>query len=228
MSDEKTSCPSNDLLINVFFAPTSDEEKEALVDHIFACPFCRIKFEALESLGRQLKAKEANFPDEALTSSEAKAFNKMAKRQLREIEKPKQPISFYFMRKKTAFAAVALVVLIISGFIVFKPFSQSDIFRDTPSREFRVLEPKGIVESPPMRFHWTDYPGSDGYFLQIVDENLRTVMTVSEQTTSYSLKDDPSKIFERGKYYFWSVMAKSDDGIQLAIARESFIIKGPS
>jgi len=229
MNKKMNSCPSNETFEKAFFSSLTDEEQEAFIDHIFSCHKCRIKFEALESLGRQLRPKESDFSDEPLTNAETKAVHKMARQQIGEILGRKEPSVSFIYRYRTAWiTAACFVVLIITGMLILNPFSQKSVFRDTVNNDFRLLEPKGILKSPPIEFQWTPYPNAESYIFKLVDENLRTVIRTSNPAEIQALKDDANKIFERGKYYFWSVEARSDDGIVLAVAREYFIIKTPA
>ena len=64
------TCPEDSIFILAILGDLPMEEKEGFIDHVFICPECRLKFEALNSLRRDLQKKENDFSQEALTKDE--------------------------------------------------------------------------------------------------------------------------------------------------------------
>ena len=229
MKKEITSCPSNDTFERAFLGQMNDEEREAFVDHVFACHKCRIKFEALESLGRRLKNKEGEFAGEGLTMAERRALRKMGKQRICELKEGKS--GRYFSLSSPArcivVAASAFLLLILGGFLLFGPLSQKNYFRDSSSHKFRLTEPKGMIENPPTRFVWIPCEGADIYDFKIIDEDLQTLIHAGTQKTSFALDAATQMKLKRGKKYIWSVEAIAEDSTRLSITRDYFVIKRP-
>ena len=229
MKKEKNSCPSDVAFEELFSNQLSDEGKKVLIDHIFSCPKCRIKFQSLKFLKLQLQNKEGEFPSESLTMAERRALRKMGRQRLRELKGGKNGRYFSLSSpaRRIVVAASAFLLLILGGFLLFGPLSQKNSFRDIGSHKFRLIEPKGIIENLPTRFVWIPCEGADTYSFEIIDEDLKTIISVATQKTSFALDVAALMKLERGKKYIWSVEASADDGTRLSIARDYFLIKRP-
>ena len=223
-------CPRKEEFLRFFLNEMSLDEKESFVDHAFSCPDCRIKFEVLVPLSRELREKTAEIDGLAFTAAERKEFKKLCKARLRELKKAKRPAFRLIPRRVFAgvlVGALALLVLFVAYRFLLMTSAPGNIARSTTGEKVQLIEPKGSLMGPPSGFAWKPYQGADIYMFKLVDEDLRTLV-VSKPTyaPSYSLPEGIKKQLEPGKRYLWSVEVMDDDNKKIAFAQEFFVIKG--
>jgi hypothetical protein len=224
------TCPEDSIFIQAILGNLPMEKKEGFINHVFSCPECRLKFEALNSLRRDLQNKADDFSQEALTKGEEREFRKICKERLRELKKESKPLNLIFHRFKpsSVFIAASFAVLIcIAGFFL-QSLVRQKASRASGNNEIRLIEPLGKVKSTPTVFRWSPLKRADGYDIKIVDEELRTIVTGGNHVPFFKLNDDFRKYFIRGKTYIWSVEAHDNENNPITFAQGHFIIEIPS
>jgi len=232
MRKKTATCPKDDSFQRAFLHELSDEEKETFLDHVFACPTCRLKFEALKSLDRELREKGGEISGAALSSAERKAFLKMSAVRFREIKnevrkKGKPAFSDFPHRLGTRPVIVisCLILMVLAGYFIF---SRYEAYREGKGGRLQLIEPKGTVKDPPTVFSWKAYKNAEVYIFKLIDEDLQTLEIEHIKTTSYVLDETAKRKLEKEKNYIWTVEAQDNDLNRLAVAQERFIIKYPS
>lgn len=226
---KKMICPEDSVFIHAILGDLPSEKKEGFIDHVFGCPECRLKFEALNSINRDLQNKAKDISQEALTKVEERAFRKICKERLRELKRKSRPSIPIFHRVKPSsifVGAFALLIICVAGYFLQSLLKQK-VWRVSGNNEIHLIEPTGKVKSIPTVFRWSPLKIADGYHIQITDEDLQTIVKENSNVPFFKLDESLRKNFVRGKIYVWSVEAHDDDYKRLALAQGHFIIEIP-
>lgn len=230
MKHEKIKCIDNKTFLEVFLDKARIGQKDQFVDHIFTCPECRLKFETLTSLRRQLRTLEKELPCAALSEAEEKTFREMAKARLREF-RGKPPKNFFNSGRLRLFrflsTSAAIVIFCLAGYLLFNSVVKPKSFRTPDNGKVHLIEPKGIIKAVPTLFRWSPVEGADLYDFKIMNDDLQTIYEDGVSHTYIQLSEEIRKRIEGGKAYIWSIAAIGDDEKRLSFSQEHFIIETP-
>ncbi len=214
MDENRMTCPTDEALAR-FFGRTADrDEVEACADHIRACPRCRLRLEALQAVESELAARLGEFVPLARRSLNAQRATAGVPPAARRRWAP------------AAAAALLLVTAAAGVLLVLRPAGRTpEILRSGRLSPLSLIEPKGTLAQAPTAFRWSAVRGADGYFFELFDEALETVIPKFKVTDlGITLTPDQRAGLRPGRTYIWSVEAYGDDGITIEIARQSFVI----
>jgi hypothetical protein len=228
MKKNKVGCVSHKTFIQIFLGDLKPDKKAKIVDHIFSCPECRMKFETLNSLTRKFREKEKELPAEALTAADARELRKATRLKLREMKKSlKQPARFYLARRPVLILAVssAVVIVCLSVLVYLKSPLGQKTFRAPEGKKLALIEPRGRIKSVPTILNWRPIERADGYIIKIVDEDLKTIFKGDAEKPPYILNEGIWEKFAREKKYIWAIHAYDDNNNIIAQAKAYFIIE---
>ena len=228
MKTKSRACPNDDVFLRVFLKGSDENEQETFIDHVFFCPRCRIKFDVLRSLGQDLKITMDDFPEVAFNPQEAKAFMKLARVRIREIESAgrKAPLKA-FLRKpnRLVWAVPALLGIILAGYFLVLKLPKSSSLRTPDESGIQLIAPRGRLTEAPSVFSWKPYDNTDRYFYKLVDEDLNTVFAGNTKGNTFVIDEGLRRKLVKGRTYLWSVEARADDTALISMAKETFIIR---
>jgi hypothetical protein len=217
MDDARTNCPSDAALIRFFSREAGRAEIEALADHVRLCPRCRDRFEALRLVGAEVLSRREEFLG-------------LAGKSLREIKRAAKSTSPRGLRRWAPNAAAALLTVaaaIAAFLLILKPPAQDGTLRGPASAHLRLISPVGRLAQAPTVFRWSEVPGADSYFFELIEDTLETIVPLTDfPSTSCVLPPRARAKMHPGRTYIWSVEARSDDGFKIESTRQSFIFSG--
>jgi len=230
MKQEKAKCIENKTFLEVFLNGAEIGQKDRFIDHIFSCPKCRLKFETLNALRRELRRIEEEFPCAILSPAEEKAFRKMAKARLRE-NSGKPPKDFFNSGRLRLFrllsASAAIVIFCLAGYLLFNSIVKQKSFRAPHNGNVHLMDPKGTLKAVPSLFRWSRVENADAYNFKIIGDDLQTIYEDYVSQTSLLLSEETRNKIKEGKVYIWSIEAIGDDGGRISFSQEHFIIGIP-
>jgi hypothetical protein len=228
MKTKSKACPNDDVFLRVFLKGSDENEQETFIDHVFFCSRCRIKFDVLRSLGQDLKITMDDFPKVAFNPQEAKAFRKLARARIREIESAgrKAPLKA-FLRKpnRLVWAAPALLAVILAAYFLVLKLPKSSSLRTPGESGIQLIAPRGSLAEAPSVFSWKPYDNADSYYYKLVDEDLNTVFAGNTNGNMFVIDEDLRRKLVKGRTYLWSVEARTDATALISMAKETFIIR---
>jgi hypothetical protein len=228
MKTKPVACPEDDVFLRVFLESAEESGRETFIDHVFHCGRCRIKFDALQSLGGELKNAEAEFPEAALAPREAKMFRKMANARIREIKSARRrPGGAAFLRrpKTLAWAVPALLTIVLAGYFLCLRLTDNSTMRNSKGSNIQLIAPRGRLTEAPSVFSWKPYDNADRYFYKLVDEDLNTVVSGDTIGRTFIIDNMLRQKLVKGKTYLWSVEARADNEAPIASTKETFVIR---
>jgi hypothetical protein len=230
MKQKKSKCMKNKIFLDIFFMGADFGRQEQFIDHIFSCPECRLKFETLNALRRELRTKEKELPCTTLSAAEAKAFRRMAKSRLRELNE-KQPKPFFNRDRSRLFriltASAALIVFFLAGYFLFHLVIKQKSFRASNSSNVHLIEPLGKLKAIPTFFRWSSVKGTDYYRFKIIDEDLQTICVFGVNQTTIRISESDKNKLNSGKIYIWSIEAHNDEDKVISFSQDYFVIDTP-
>ena len=224
----RNKCPDSKALVNAFLGEMTQKKKASLIKHAFQCPSCRLRFIALQKIQLELEPKINQIPSRKLTGEEAYTLRRLAEERLAEMGGRRETLKMPFhSRYRLVYiaAAVVLVAGISAAIFSGKYFLSQTRSRGSSQEAFRLLEPIGELRSPPIHFSWTAFPDADIYLIQIIDENLSTILSDHAFVPEYTLPKNLATKFQKGKAYLWSIEAMNDNGEKIALTQNYFMIK---
>ncbi len=177
----------------------SAEEKRAFEQHLSDCYSCT---EQLADIYKLTKAVEST-PTPALD----KKYFELAKNII-----PKESKTFYKRAKKkyfavrTAFAAVAAVLVVGIAYLTFDKASDPSRYRTPSDKEsFIELFPENetTLDKNTLNFSWTSVPLSIGYKFLLYDADGKMIWNNLTKDTSLSIA--PHRFIESGSTYLWKI-----------------------
>ncbi len=213
--DNQSKCPDHDVFIGAFMRELPPDELEAFVEHLLVCKKCKLKFDALTDLSKELKDYEG---DVNWTTAELK---KEAFSRLKGFAGHNTPISLW----KLAPIAALLIAVVAVGlyFLMLQPPVTE---RGAPGINLELTHPPVSVDNAPERFEWTAVRGADNYKFELIDDELNTIFRKStdEDKTFLILPQDVRKSLQKGHTYVWKVTADNNEMVQIAEASNFFTI----
>jgi len=221
-------CPGDGELLAYFAGETNESAGKALIDHVFLCRDCRLRFDALRELDTEVAARLANVPETPLDAGEARDLRRMAKNRLRELKsagRRAQGRAPRFGIRTLAWGAPALMVVLLAGyFLVFQGGGPAPT-RTTAGADLRLSAPVGQLSAAPSVFSWERIAGAEYYIYKIIDEDLDVVYSGDGREAVFRLDEAVLEKLTRNRTYLWTVEARNDAGVSIAEAKASFVIR---
>lgn len=208
-------CPNDETIANAFQDHLSKRKRDDLVNHVFNCPKCRIKFEALKNIDIELKRIENNGIEIISVSDVPVSTGEKKRPHLKN-------------RYRYSYIAAATLFLIMAaglGYLLLHQKKTSLILRDNGSTAVELIEPKGKLIGIPEKFIWSGIPDTDTYHIRIFDEDLNTIVNRGVTTNQYVLVDNEKRRIMKNKIYLWSVACINDAGEKIGFAQTYFEIR---
>jgi hypothetical protein len=215
MNARKTPCPNRDEFEKFFLNKAGFKARERLLDHVRACPSCRVRFEVLLETSREILAREADF---AVLASDS----------LDELAARPAPLRRWTARRFAAAASAALVVGAALLFLLLRAPQAQGPLRGLSAEPRLALSPRGTVQAAPRVLRWKALDGATSYIVEIIDDRLSAVLARTEvRETSLQLPADAFDRLRAGRTYVWSVEAKDDQALTIGAAQAYFEISAP-
>jgi hypothetical protein len=229
MKNERTGCPDHERLLRIFLADPRERDKEGLADHLLDCPRCRLKLSLLVSVQRERSRRESGLEDVELTAEEIRAFRKIARSRLHELEgeKGRRPRPIRRLRAMPIWAAAAgLLIIAAGGFLALRQFTRGpEAYRSTAGAVLLLREPLGRLKEAPAEFTWAPIQGGEDYHLKLMDPGLHTVFETGVPYPPIRLTEEIRGRLVRGITYLWTIVARGDIGEVLARGQGTFVIE---
>jgi hypothetical protein len=214
-------CPDNEALARAFLGDTQNQNGRELLEHVWRCPCCRPKMQALAKVKAALDAQADRIPETGLAEKEARALRQVAAEELRRLKPPAR--SPWVKPVPVAAAALVAVIALAAGYFYLSDAVQSRFtMRGAVSQELRLQGPGLRLGEAPADFSWNDVPGRDDFLFSLIDEDLNTIYELETHETSLRLPEAERQKLIKGKCYLWSVLAVDDTGRGLASASREF------
>jgi hypothetical protein len=211
----KSGCPDNETLTKAFQNDLSKRGTDNLVDHVFNCPKCRLKFEALKKIGAELKLIENNIIEKDSPSIDP----------IPENEKKRSRKISYLRYSYIVTTALIFILAIGIGYLLLHQKENRPVFRDSGPAAFELIEPKGELSSIPSKFLWNRIPDADRFIFRVIDEDLNTIINRNTYSSQYILTNVEMGKISRKKIYLWSVACMNDGDERIGFAQTYFEIR---
>ncbi len=210
MPRQSRKCPSTADFVRSFLDETPIEHKFALLDHVAGCPECSREFESLVELQREIPEGLAGL---SLTPREMKAAVRKRLGTLKETGKSRagsSPFSWKFIPYFASAAALVAVSVMLAP--LFNRHPAPDLAREAGSGRINFIAPAGDTLRAPFLFRWLPVRDAESYTLDILDDALLPVMTVTRiPDAEHALTPEESYKLVPGRAYFWKVTAELRD-----------------
>ena len=223
-SGNGSPCPSPEALAKSLQTELSAGERETLIDHVLACPECRVRFDVLREVQAEIRANQSHFRSLAAQSRrELRAARRKALRSDPARIRPGLP------RRAWGFAAAGLLLVLIGVTAYSVLFNQSPFkfSRKSADQTLTVLPPILLSDGKTMLLRWEAVPGVDKYQLSVVDEALNPLIEefgTAARAYVFYLDRHPG-VLDPGKTFLLTVQAYDDDGMTIAKASKLFSIR---
>ena len=207
-----------------FSGELGEHEESRFLEHANRCPHCRLRLNALSSIQAELKMREKDIPEIALSSRDGKELRKLARRQVRAWPW-KGGVSFPRIIRAGGILAAGVLLVILGYRLSVKMSTPEPITRGRSQVEIRLHQPEGKIREAPKLFSWSKVRDSEVYHLEIVDDDLNLVFSASLAGTRLHLPEDIRQKLEHQKSYLWTVSAIDDDAQELGSASSYFEIE---
>jgi hypothetical protein len=208
-------CPGHEVFVQAFMQELPPDKLESFIDHLLVCQKCKLKFETLSDLSKELREYEK---DVNWTTAELK---KEALSRLQGFRGHNTRISFW----KIAPIAALLVAVVAAG-LYFLVFQAPVTERGAEEAALELIYPPVSVDKAPEKFEWTAVPGTDDYKFTLIDDELNTIFgkSIEEDQTFLILPQDVRESLQKGHTYVWKVTADNNEMVQIAEASSYFTI----
>jgi hypothetical protein len=201
-------CPSKAEIIRYLEAAGSGNGfQQEFLDHIAACPECRIVLEA----SLEIRSRSGSLINELQglnpkSSETAKSLRVQARREIRLLRRTGRPALRRWLAIPAAGVAFALVaaLLLVPG---RHPGRTGSRERGSSALEISLVRPRGRVPVRELDFQWTHEPGVQSCRLEIYNQILEPVYQSAPLVQDHiALPASALGSFHRGAVYFWKVV----------------------
>jgi len=210
----RESCPSPDSFQKSFDPTSTQDEKDAIVDHLSQCPSCAQEFDFL----RQLSNEEWEL---------AGKLDEIQRSQYRGRFLLREALFTVFPRFEKRFAIISLLVIgIIAGaFMIRHELGRND-GRGKMPHALRLIQPLGQVPAAsPLIFKWEPLPGPATYVIELYDEALNQIWEGPKiMLRASALPESTMARLARNKTYYWAVTAYDQNGNKRESGLRSFFL----
>jgi hypothetical protein len=208
------SCPPLDSLRRSFDPTSTQNEKDAIVNHISQCPSCAKEFDFL----RKLSAQERELANKLENIQGSRYGNLFTFR---------KALSSIFPRFEKKYATIfLLVIVLITGVLVFRHGLGRDDGRGKKPPPLRLIQPLGQVPAAsPLIFKWELLPGPAVYVVELYDEALNQIWQGPKIAASASaLPASTVSKLAQNRTYYWAVTAFDQNGNKRESGLRSFLL----
>jgi hypothetical protein len=208
----KNECPDESDLRRTFLDEMSAGKKRKIIDHAFTCAKCRLKFEGMMKIRRELTGIEQRIEGIHLG---------------REGKNVVTNVQFLTrLRYRHAVAAFLILISLTAGsYFVIRSHQERNILRDGGGAEVELIEPKGRLSSPPVQFFWKPVVKAEIYYVKVIGEDLTTVFKLGTEENRHILNPEEKARLLKIGVYIWSVTAINDEGRKIGFAQGYFEIR---
>jgi len=212
--ESRESCPSLDSLRRSFDATSTQNEKDAIIDHLSRCSFCAQEFDFL----RELSAWEwelAKELDYTRGSQHGYRFNL------------RKALSTVFLHFEKKYAVILLLVIcMITGVLMFRHGLNRNNGRGNTPPPLELIQPLGRIPlTSPLIFKWEPLPSPAAYIIELYDEALNQIWESPKITVKTSAL--PASVMGRlmrNRTYYWAVTAYDQNGNKRESELRSFFV----
>ncbi len=209
---DTSGCPSRQEIEKAFRVEATFEDKARLADHALVCPSCRTKLNLLAGLAVEMKGSTGDRQADGRTSQAGH------RRSLRRL---------VGLAMAPAAAGLMAGIMIMGALWIKTPPGAGLSFRGGEPAALELIAPSGILREPPRVFCWSAYPGVDTYGIELVDDNLETIIPYAHIafTTAMVVPEEIGRRIRPGRTYVWRLWALDEDNIPVATEQKSFEIR---
>lgn len=214
--DQKSRCfcPSLDSLQKSFDPSSTQDEKDAIVDHLSQCPSCAQEFDFL----RQLSDREWEL---------AEKLDNIRRSQYRNRFLTREALSTVFPRFEKRFAIISLLVIgIIAGAFMIRHGLDRNDGRGKMPQALGLIQPLGRVPAvSPIIFKWEPLPRPATYVVELYDEALNQIWEGPKiMLWTSALPESAMARLARNRTYYWAVTAYDQNGNKRESGLRSFFL----
>jgi hypothetical protein len=217
------SCPPGRDLVAAFADGAGLEAKSRVLDHVAVCPDCAHKFRALLELWRH----RGGIPADVGSVPDLKALARRQVAEMRARRRARVLLGCLPGRRVLSLAAgVAAIFLCVVTYTLWKDGKAVDVDRVMAPGGIALLSPRsGEAVRPSFLFRWSAVEDATGYALEILNTALLPILTFPHLSeTAYEPSSDDLGKLERGKVYFWKVIADLGDLRRIESRIERFTV----
>lgn len=214
----REDCPAPEIVADLFFQPSEEEEKGRIIDHISNCARCLEVFELCLDMSRSqnwLSGEIGKYLKQAKMRRSA-AFNLPRRLMVRPVWK-----SIFIPLSAAIFLTIAVLT------IRFITSNKSAEDRGRPPGSIYLINPSSDISSnAPIIFKWEVAKENKFVLLDIFDEALLPIWKSAQIFgDSYELPPKAREKIKNGKTYFWMVTAFCPDGTEVESVLEEFSLR---
>lgn len=220
-------CPSKAEIIRYLeTAGSGNGSQKEFLDHIAACPECRVVLKATLEIGSRSRSLLHDLEGLNLKSSEtAKSLRVQARREIHLLRKTGRRAHRRWLAIPAAGVAFALMafLLLVPG---RHPGRTGSNERGSSASEIRLVRPRGTIPFRELDFQWTQEPGVQCCRLEIFSQTLESVYLSAPLVQSHiALPASALGSFQRGAVYFWKVAVTLKNGQTIDSEFAAFILQ---
>jgi len=228
------NCLADEVLLRAVVDKQSFEYKFKIIDHVFECGYCSQRFNAIREFYKESKEITKEKENIKISTPEVKELIEKGNEEINHYNKKKHSFLKFSGRYIKYISAIAVLLIIIIGSILFIQSPKKIIHIDNDMDKFRgenkiivkLIFPKGDFNQNELIFKWHSVKDAKKYIVKLSDEELTPIWT-SSKIKRTSIKY-PSQLFnkmEKGDRYFWKVIAFTKDNEIIKSKLSNFKIK---
>ena len=218
---QEKNCPSDDILFNAVINKQDQESKFKIIDHVFECSSCTLKFNAFRKLHKESGELSKDRGNIVLSDNEVKELVKKGENIIKSDKKEKY---LFFKIPLKYISAIAATLIIVFGSVIFIDSQNAltnknniDYERGINNNSIKILSPKGSYKKKELIFKWNLVKDAEEYIVKLYNEELTCIWTSSK--TKLDNFKYPSQLFKKltkNKIYFWKLFVyyKSRENIE--------------
>jgi hypothetical protein len=226
-------CPKAEILLRVVDGKLSRKEKFSVIDHIYQCPGCLRKFQAIKEFHAAGQALIKDKEKIELTDDEAKKLMAVAGAKTGQPRVDKTSLSgkiakiVTFNRPSYKYLSLiaASLVLILGLMLIFQESSPlGDItYRGAVIGKTELVSPRGDFRGNQIEFAWKAVEKARRYQVKLYDDELTPVWTSEKiQASSCRFPDEIFKKMKKNTPYFWKILVFFEGGEEGKSALQDF------
>jgi hypothetical protein len=222
-------CPSSAEIARFFDRDANEGAKKKLLDHVRACPDCRLVFEATKEIYERGDSILDELGAVNLGDKDTRTrLRGLARREIKALREARRPASRPFPRR-LAVPAAAAALAIAAAFVVLPIIRNGRmpaIERNAAGSGIGLVAPHGSVPAEPVTFEWTAPLGVSSCRLQIYDRALEPVYASPPlKGAHFTLPAGAAGPLLKRTAYFWKIVASSADGKRVESEFAKFIVQ---
>lgn len=211
---DESTCPSDDLFLDIFLKNHPNPGKSTLIEHLEACPVCRVKLDLLRDLDPVLQ-------------QQSRRLRPLARASRRELEKRFRPDGrtrqMGVLRALASAATASALLLTIIFLTGFPPREDAATERGRADKTLSL--PAGQVSAAPRLFVWDPVPSADIYRFELIADNLRHIAVLDSANPWILIPAEIQKELRPGQTYIWTIEAFDNGGMKIGEFNKQFELK---